>query len=106
MAKNNYAKELQQRKQKAQEIIQLWTGQCCLDAMTIALNEEFGIGADRLNRLNKRFNEIYGEALRGLSADVSASHVRRQVDERLEQICGPNFVPWPERYAYWEDKGI
>lgn len=106
MAKNEYAKRLQQRKQLASEITQLWTGQCCLDAMTIALNEEFGIGAERLTRLNKRFNEIYREALVGLSASEKASHVRRQVDERLEKICGPEYVPWPERYEYWEDRGI
>lgn len=106
MAKNAYAKTLQQRKQMASEIIQLWTGQCCLDAMTIALNEEFGIGAERLTRLNKRFNEIYREALVGLSSSEKASYVRYEVDQRLEKICGPEFLPWPERYEYWEDKGI
>ena len=106
MGKNAYLAKRKAHDQAVQEVVQLWTGQCCLDAMSIALNEEFGIGAERLTRLNKRFNKIYKETLVGLSADASASHVRRQVDERLQQICGPEFAPWPERYIYWTDKGI
>lgn len=106
MAKNDFARRLQERRQMESEITQLWTGQCCLDAMAIALNEEFGIGKDRLARLNERFDAIYKEALIGLSRSPEASHARRLVDERLAEIYGPNFEPWPARYDYWDDKGI
>ncbi len=111
MAKNDYAKRLQQRKQLESEIIQRWTAQLCLDVMTIVLNdpEVMGkdvFGAQRLRRVGDAFNKLYNECTVGLSPDVAASHVRELIDRRLRRVWGDTFESWEGRYYLWEDKGI
>ena len=111
MAKNDYAKRLQQRKQMESEIIQRWTAQLCLDVMTIVLNDPEVMGKDvfgatRLQKVGEAFNKMYQECIVGLSPDVTASHVREQIDRRLRLVWGDTFESWPERYYLWEDKGI
>ncbi len=115
MAKNEYAKKLQakreQERQMASEIIQRWTAQLCLDVMTIVLNDPQVMGRDvfgkeRLSRIGASFTERYKECIVGLTADVKASYIREVIDRRLSQIWGEDFEKWPERYYMWDDKGI
>lgn len=111
MAKNDFARRLQARKQLESEIIQRWTAQLCLDCMTLVLNDPEVMGKDifgpaRLQKLGEAFNREYERFIVGLSPDVSASYVRDKMDERLERIWGPEFEKWPERYYLWNDKGI
>lgn len=111
MAKNDYAKRIQQRKQLESEIIQRWTAQLCLDTMTIVLNDPEVMGRDvfgkeRLQKIGEAFSRYYGECIIGLSPDVKASYVREKLDERLRRIWGETFESWTERYYLWEDKGI
>lgn len=111
MAKNEYAKKLQMRKQMEVEIIRDWMSQLCLDVMTLVLNdpEVMGkgvMGKGRLQKIGEAFNRYYNECAVALSKDVEATHVQRKIDERLVQIWGEDFARWPERYNYWNDRGI
>ena len=111
MAKTDYAKRLQQRKQLESEIIQRWTAQLCLDVMTLVLNDPAVMGRDvfgkeRLQKIGQAFSAEYAKFIVGLSPDVAASYARAKMDERLIRIWGPEFESWEERYYLWEDKGI
>lgn len=109
--KNAYLAK-QAEKQAARElIVKIWTTQVCMDAFMLALNDPEYVGKDvfgktRFNRLKKGIEKYYHEILVGTTRDAEASHVRRLVDDRLRAICGEFFVPWPERYENWDDRGI
>lgn len=112
MAKKNPYLERQEEKRKQRDtIIMLWAHQMCYDALTLVLNDPEIMGKDvfgekRLNKLCKATNAKIEEIMPGLSSQVNASHVRAQVDRELEKICKESFVPWEERYEYWDDRGI
>lgn len=111
MAKNAYAKELQKRKQLQVEIIQDWMGQLCLDVMTLVLNDPDVMGKNvmgkgRLKKIGEAFNRYMNECSLSLTKDVEASYIREKIDARLIEIWGEDFKKWPERYTYWDDRGI
>lgn len=115
MAKNEYARKLkeqrEQERQAANEIVQRWTAQLCLDVMTIVLNDPEVMGKDvfgpqRLHKIGEAFNREYREWIIGLSPDVKASYVREKMDERLKRIWGEEFEGWEHRYYCWDDRGI
>lgn len=86
MSKNAYAQQLQLKKAlERQEIIKR-TAQTCLDIMTIALNDEFGFGPERLERLARHFNDLFTEYDDMLEdgADYADSKLR----ERIDRIMG------------------
>lgn len=104
------AKKAEQQKQR-DLIVMSWSHQMCYDALTLVLNDKEVMGKDvfgkqRLNKLCVALNEKITEILPGMSGATSASHVRYQVDRELQKICGEDFVPWEERYEYWDDRGI
>lgn len=111
MGKNAYARELLARKQRETDIIQDWTGQLCLDVMTLVLNdpEVMGknvMGKSRLQKIGEAFNRYYKECSLALTKDVEASYIREKIDQRLIEIWGEDFDRWPARYTSWRDKGI
>lgn len=111
MSKNAFAKELMLRKQLQKQITHEWMGQLCLDVMTLVLNdpEVMGknvMGKGRLKKVGEAFNRYFDECKVALSSDVEASYIREKIDERLVEIWGEDFSRWPDRYCYWDDKGI
>lgn len=61
-----------------------FVGQKCLDVMTVALNEEYGFGADRLNRLSASFAAIMDEY--GGMVDTDAEYADEKLRQRVKQI--------------------
>ena len=113
MAKpNNAYLAKKAEKQKARDtVIMQWSHQMVYDALTLVLNDKEVMGKDvfgkqRLNRLCKALNIKISEIMPSMSGAVDASYIRAQVDRELERICGEDFVPWEERYPYWDDSGI
>lgn len=111
MRKNQYAKELQARKQMETALVQTWTAQLCLDIMTLVLNDPDIMGKDRFGRVRLRrvgagFNRKFREACDALTMQDNASHIRAQIDHQLEKIAKSDFIPWAERYDLWNDRGI
>lgn len=111
MAKNAYLARQAEKQKERDMIVMARSLQLCYDALTLVLNDPEVMGKDvfgekRLNKLCKALNAKIGEILPGLSGSVNASHVRRLTDDALAKVCKESFVPWEERYEYWDDRGI
>lgn len=109
--KNPYLEKRRAEQEQRDIIVMAWAHQTVYDALTLVLNDpevmhKDVFGKKRLNRLCKALNEKMNEILPGLSNRPNASHVRRLVDDELRKICGDDFIPWAERYEYWDDRGI
>ena len=104
--KNTYLQLQEAKKYIAQLLIdkatiQGFTFQQCLDIAQIALNEEFGFGAQR----NQRFAEIYRKTFveyAKLCTDDSEDdphivYTIAKLDAMLRQACG-EIKPFEERY--------
>lgn len=76
--------------------------QMTLDAVSIALNAEFGFGASRQKQFRDAFIEVYSQIIDTVNADAKSDkdieYSKAKIDEALEKICGDAFVPWDERY--------
>jgi hypothetical protein len=86
MPKNNYAVVLAAKKQAERAEWMRYAIDKTLDFVTIALNEEYHFGPERLNRLSRRVNELwdeYGELVKD-GYDYADDVIKR----RLEQIVG------------------
>ena len=59
---------------------------CCMQIMTIALNDEFGFGKDRLKKLEKRFNALFTEY--GLLVMDDTLYGNTKLKRRVAQIMG------------------
>lgn len=112
MAKPNAYLAKREKEQKARDMIVMqWSHQMCYDALTLVLNDAEVMGKDvfgkkRLEKLAGALNDKITEMLPGMSGAVNASHIRRQVDDELQKICGEDFPSWEERYPFWDDRGI
>lgn len=111
MGKNDYAKRLNEARQRRETVIKLWMAQLCFDATSLALNDPEIMGKDvfgrkRLVKLDKGLNKWFSQIYPSLTGAEEASYIRAKVDERLKEIYGDDFVPWPERYENWDDSGI
>ena len=102
MAKKN---QYLAKKAVREGIIISWTKQVCRDALVLMM-EDSGADLEQMVQRMAEFDALVEEISYGLSAEAKASHVRRQVDERLEPVCGEYFAPWSTRYEYWNDSGI
>lgn len=110
--KNPYlARQEEQRIIRDTQVL-AWGCQLMLDAVTLVLNDPDYMGKDvfggsRLNKLCPVINSVAREILQGMiRTNPGASYQRSVVDRRLEKITKENFVPWPERYEGWDDRGI
>ncbi len=111
MKPNAYLAKKENDRKVRDMIVTGWAQQEVFDALTLVLNDKDVMGKDvfgeeRLMKLCKALNDKVNEIRVGLSQMASASHVRRQVDDELQRICKKTFVPWEERYIYWDDRGI
>lgn len=80
MAKNHLANLMRKKKIDAFNSAMA----CCMEIMTVALNDEFGFGRDRLKRVEKRFNEVFIEY--GLAVMDDATHGNIKLKRRVAQI--------------------
>ena len=99
--KNGYL-EHRQRQQEARDlIIKMWTAQLVLDVMVGVLNDLYGLGSQRLTRISDEFNKRFPDYLQALTKNPESDYIRDRIDRQQEQIFGPDYLPWSERYAYW-----
>ena len=111
-SKNPYLARLEEQRIMRDTQVLAWGCQVVFDALTLVLNDPDYMGKDvfgenRLNKLNGALNEVAREIVQGMNrTNPGASHQRRLVDERLQKIAKDSFVPWPERYDGWDDRGI
>lgn len=80
MAKNNLAKIIKKQRVDAFNSAMM----CCMQIMTIALNDEFGFGRDRLKKLEKRFNALFNEYGYLVMDDITYGNTK--LKERIAQI--------------------
>ena len=64
--------------------------------MTIALHEVFGLGRERLQKVDKRRNEVNGEVLRIMAASGRAHEARQNAEAWLRSRM-PEGTPWELR---------
>ena len=81
--KNQYALELQRRKRKKSADDTLQGLQFGLYVVTVALNNLYGFGADRLSRLEAEVNRIIEEEF---GSDMEKASY--ELAQRIEQIRG------------------
>lgn len=83
--------------------MKMFTVQQCVDMMMIAANEEYGLGPERLNRLEKTFYLVFKEyaemTIEDAKDDKAIEYTKSKIDRKLEQICGEYFKPWEVRYG-------
>lgn len=76
--------------------------QMAVDAMMLAVNEVFGIGAKRMVKLMAAFNKYLREIAELVTEDSKADahfvYAKTKIDNRLKEICGEGFQSWEERY--------
>lgn len=80
MAKNNLVKVMQKQRLEAFNAGRIST----VNIMTVALNEEFGFGRDRLIRLENAFNKLYEEYGELVAGDIQ--YGSKKLNERVKQI--------------------
>lgn len=76
--------------------------QLMCDTLQIAMSEEFGFGQERIERLVRKWGEIYSKYYPCLNATSSAESdvLRDKLDKQLIPLCSPNFqfCGFEERY--------
>ena len=101
--KNQMLAKIQARHEMELAFQRRFTIQQCADMLLIAANDEFGFGADRLNRLEEVFFSVFTEyadmAIEDGKDDPDIVYTRDKLDRKLQQIMGPHFRPWEERYG-------
>ena len=106
MSKNAYAQKLKDKQQARDYIVKQWTAQLCLDIMTDVLNDPAVMGKDtmgaiRLERIGKAFNERFPIFFTALAKDPESDYMRAKIDEQQKRIFGDKALAWAERYEYW-----
>lgn len=80
MAKNQLAKDIKNLKRKM-----FMAGvQATLKIMTVALNDELGLGRDRLKRVESRFCKLMEEY--GIMCCDSVNYGNQKLDKRIAEI--------------------
>lgn len=97
----SYAQRLQREKELWTMKVIAITQQQILDAVCLALNEEFGLGEERLKRFQVAFDRKYSE-IREIEKDDTedGEYSRYQMEKALQNACGKYYVPHDERYDF------
>jgi len=99
-----YFQRSQERRDAEHHIVQMWTAQLVLDVMAGVLHTRYGFGKDRLTQVGEAFNAVFPEYCKAIQRDQEADYIRDRIDRQQQQIFGPDFLPWAERYEYWEEQ--
>ena len=103
--KNAYLARLEQEKLDRARIAQYVNERQSLDALIVAINEEFGFGEERINRLVSRYIETRKEIAdmclddRHKNKDKELSYSKGKMDKRLQSIMGPDYPEHDVRYT-------
>lgn len=97
----SYAEREQRRKELQTVKVIAITQQQILDAVALTLNEEFGLGEERLKRFQVAFDKKYAE-IRSLEKDDTqdGEYSRHKIEQALQQACGKYYAPYEERYEF------
>ena len=115
--KNTYLQLQEARKYIAQlitdkEILKGFTIQQCLDIAQIALNTDFGFGAERNAKFADAFHRTFIEyakmCVEDGADDPEIIYTKEKLDRMMRCACGEQTKPFDERYAienlYFRDK--
>ena len=103
--KNAYLAQLEQRMQDRARVSQYVNERQSLDALIVAINEEFGFGAERINRLISRYIETRIEVAdmfmddRYKNNDKELTYSNGKLDKRLQSVMGPEYPEHDVRYT-------
>ena len=103
--KNAYLARLEQEKQDRARIAQYVNERQSLDALIVAINDEFGFGAERINRLISRYIETRKEIAdmflddRHKNNDKELTYSKGKLDKRLQSIMGSGYPEHDARYT-------
>ena len=103
--KNAYLAQLEQRMQDRARVSQYVNERQSLDALIVAINEEFGFGEERINRLISRYIEKRKEIAdmflddRHKNNDKELSYSKGKMEKRLQSIMGPDYPEHDVRYT-------
>lgn len=89
--------------EREKAFLRTFTIQQCVDMMMVAANEEYGLGPERLKRLEETFYSVFKEyaemTIEDAKDDKAIEYTKSKLDRKLEQICGEYFKPWEQRYG-------
>ena len=103
--KNAYLAHLEQRMQDRDRVSQYVNERQSLDALIIAINDEFGFGAERIGRLISKYIETRIEVAdmfmddRYVNKDKDITYAKAKLDKRLQSIMGPDYPEHDVRYT-------
>jgi hypothetical protein len=93
----------QQSLRQAQDITLFQDGiQTAIDITMIVLNQEFGLGCERLKRFNEEFSLMFSDVMQKRREDKDDSdrwYSEQKFEEALKRACGPYYVEKKVRYA-------
>ena len=103
--KNAYLAQLEQRMQDHSRVSQYVNERQSLDALIIAINDEFGFGAERIGRLISKYIDTRIEVAdmfmddRYVNNDKEIAYAKAKLDKRLQSIMGPDYPEHDVRYT-------
>jgi len=101
--KNPMLAKIEAKHQRELNFFRTFTVQQCVDMMMIAANEEYGLGPERLSRLEETFYSVFKEyaemTIEDAKADKGIEYTKDKLDRKLRQILGEKFIPWEQRYG-------
>lgn len=104
MAKvNPMLAKIQAKHEQELAFFRTFTIQQCVDMMMVAAHDTFGFGADRLDKLESAFYDVFKEyaqmTISDAKYDKEIAYTKGKMDAKLKQIMGEYFTPWEERYG-------
>ena len=103
--KNAYLAKLEQRMQDRARVSQYVNERQSLDALIIAINDEFGFGAERIGRLISKYIDTRIEVAdmfmddRYKNKDKEIAYAKGKLDKRLQSIMGKEYLEHDVRYT-------
>ena len=103
--KNAYLAQLEHRMHDRARISQYVNERQSLDALIIAINDEFGFGAERIGRLISKYIDTRIKVAdmfmddRYVNKDKEIAYAKAKLDKRLQSIMGPDYPEHDVRYT-------
>lgn len=105
MKRNSFLDRVQKVNAENMRTAQYINERQCLDAMIVALNEEFGFGKDRIRRVisayvrnRKEIANMFMDDKKS-NGDKMLNYSKEKLDRTLRQFMGEQFPPFEERYC-------